>query len=336
MSNNRVVKIGGHFPWGSNLKSVAEFSRTAEACGLEAIWLTDKFTSWGEMWTTAVLVAMNTQRVKIGLDGTDPFRRNVVVTAHATASVDEISGGRMVFGMGGGQESLVAAMGIDQSKKLSTMREGFQAIRRLLDGERVNLEGEAIQIQGAQLTIRPVQPKIPMLLIGTTVAEMELAAQIADGILIWGGGTRYLASVRDVCWPIVKSRGGNPREFRVIPWIPFSVDRNADSARALLCGPLTEVVRRVPPHVVTMMGLDEAQIAALRDAWNAGKHSRAVELLTDEVMRAWAIYGTPDNCIERLRELPEYGVTEVMLQFTDNWRNDLVVFRDVIAPKLME
>lgn len=334
MSQDRVVKVGGHFPWGSNLQIVADFSQTAEACGLDSIWLTDKFTSWGEMWTTAVLVATNTKRLRIGLDGTDPYRRNVVITAHATATVDEISNGRMIFGMGSGHGSLIKQMGIEQTNKMAAMREGFAAIRGLLNGETVDLEGEAIKVRGAKLSIRPVQSKIPMMLIGTNEKQFKLAAEIADGILIWGGGPHYLTTVRDICWPIVEQRGGDPKEFQIIPWIPFSVSHDPSTAAEPLRSRLTEVVRRVPPESIEAMGLDEAQVAQLREAWEAGEHEKAMSLLSDEIMQAWAIYGTPEVCTKQIRELPKYGVTEVMLQFTEHWRENMTLFRDEIAPGL--
>jgi 5,10-methylenetetrahydromethanopterin reductase len=301
---------------------------------LDSIWLTDKYTSWGEMWTTAVLVATNTKRLRIGLDGTDPYRRNVVITAHATATVDEISNGRMVFGMGGGHESLIARMGIQQTNKTAAMREAFEAIRGLLDGETVELEGEVIKVRGAKLSIRPVQSKIPMMLIGTNKEEIRLAAKIADGVLIWGGGPHYLTTVRDICWPIVEQLGGNPREFNIIPWIPFSVSHDPDTASEPLRSRLTEVVRRVPPEIIEAMGLDEAQVAPLRDAWHAGEHEKAMSLLTDEIMHAWSIFGTPQECLNQIRELSKYGVTEVMLQFTEQWKQNLALFRDEIAPGL--
>ncbi|MBW8010982.1 MAG: LLM class flavin-dependent oxidoreductase [Chloroflexi bacterium] len=334
MSQDRVVKVGGHFPWGSKLQMIAEFSQTAEASGLDSIWLTDKYTSWGEMWTTAVLVATNTKRIRIGLDGTDPYRRNVVITAHATATVDEISNGRMIFGMGGGHESLIERMGIEQTNKIAAMREGYAAIKGLLNGETVNIEGEAIKVRGAQLGIRPVQSKIPMMLIGTDVEQFKLAAEIADGVLIWGGGERYLTHVRDICYPVVEKRGMDPKDFQIIPWIPFSVSHDPNTASELLVSRLTEVVRRVPPESIEAMGLDQAEVAKLREAWESGDHEEAMSLLTDDIMQAWAIYGTPEVCTEKIRELPKYGVTEVMLQFTENWRDNMSLFRDEIAPGL--
>jgi 5,10-methylenetetrahydromethanopterin reductase len=316
------------------LSEVGKFSQATEAAGLDSIWLVDKHTNWGELWTTSVVVATNTKRIKIGLDATDPYRRNVVITAHATASLDEVSGGRVIFGIGRGTISLLKEMGIEQKKPLVAVREAVEVIRRLLAGEEVTLEGEVIKVRGAKLAIRSTQNRIPIYQTGETPEDMRLASEISDGLEIWGGSATYLNNVRETVRAGVVGRFDSFKDFALLPWIPFSVDDDPVAARDRLVPRMTEVLRRVPDSVLELMGIDPAAVQPLRQAWEMGDFPKAQTLLTDEILEPWAIYGTPRECTTRLLQLSDLGVTEAMLQFTANWKSDMTVLKDYILPGL--
>ena len=81
---------------------IAAHSRTLEDCGFHRIWVRDMFVVPWELWTAATTVALSTERVRIGVDVTNPYTRSPVVTAHAAATVDNISGGRLDLGVGRG------------------------------------------------------------------------------------------------------------------------------------------------------------------------------------------------------------------------------------------
>ncbi len=331
---DRRVRIGAHFPWGMGLSEIAAFSRAADELGLDAIWLVDKHTNWGELWTISGLVACNTERIQIGLDATDPYRRNVVVTAHATATLDDMSRGRAIFGIGRGTKELIEAMGLDQKDPPQAMRECVEVIYRLLAGEEVSYEGEFIRVRNAQLTIRPVQKRIPLVITGERPEDVELSGEIADGLLTWVGRVQAVKNFRRLAGPKCKSRGWTPDQWGVLPWVPFSVGEDEKIAKAPLKPRMTEVIRRVPTPILEMMGVDDAQVAPIRDAWARGDKERAQELLTDDILDQMTIFGTPKRCIERMDELAEAGVSEIMLQFTDRWRDDFEALRKYILPEL--
>lgn len=330
------LKLGAHFPWGSDLASVVEFSQQAERAGLDSVWLTDKFTTHGELWTTAALLATSTGRIRIGLDATDPYRRNIVVTAHSAATVDEISGGRLTLGIGRGTMDLFHAMGIKPARPAIAVREAIDVLRRLLAGERVTYAGEWIRLEGAQLTIRPVQQPMPIFQTASAPELVDLAIEIADGLLIWSGGLDYLRSIRDRAEKSRPSTRSGGRPFAIAPWIPFSVADDAGVARQALRPRMTEVIRRVPPVMLKVMGIDDGLVAPLRQAWAQGEFVRAESLLSDEVLDCWAVYGTPDQCAEKLCSMAAAGVTHAMLQFTDRWEEELSLFRRAIMPQLAQ
>ncbi len=332
----RKVRIGAHFPWGANLKEVAPFSRAADEIGLDTIWLLDKHTHWGELWTISGIVASNTERIQIGLDATDPYRRNVVVTAHATATLDVLTNGRVIFGIGRGTEELIKAMGIEQASPLRALRESIEVIYRLLAGDEVTYEGEVVHAHKARLTVKPVQERIPLVITGGRPEEVALAGEVADGLLMWSGSLQSIQNMRRLAEPHVKKRGLTLDQWGLLPWAPFSVNDDADAAKEALTPRLTEVVRRIPPPMLAMIGIDDTQVAPIREAWMRGDKKGAQRLMTDEIIDKIAIWGPPQRCIERIREIAREGVKEIMLEFTHRWREDFETLRNYILPELAE
>lgn len=330
----RKVRVGAHFPWGANLKEIAPFSRAADEIGLDTIWLLDKHTHWGELWTISGIVASHTERIQIGLDATDPYRRNVVVTAHATATLDVLTNGRVIFGIGRGTEELIEAMGIEQKNPPQALREGIEVIYRLLAGEEVTYEGECVRTNKARLTVKPVQERIPLVITGGHPEDVALAGEVADGLLMWSGSLQSIRSMRQLAEPYVKKRGLTLEQWGLLPWAPFSVGDDAQAAKDVLKPRVTEVVRRIPPSMLTKIGIDDAQVAPIREAWAQGDRKKAQHLLTDDILDKIAIWGPPQRCIERIHEIADEGVKEIMLEFTSRWREDFETLRKDILPEL--
>ena len=153
----------------AEMKAMAE---TAEAVGLDAIWVGDHLLyedngvrrgPW-EAWSLLAGVAAVTSRVRIGpLVAALPFHHPAVL-AKAAAAVDSISGGRLIFGVGAGwNQTEFEAFGLPYDRRVARFAEAFTIVRRLLDRERVEFEGEFYQLAGAELIPPPIGP-IPMMI----------------------------------------------------------------------------------------------------------------------------------------------------------------------------
>ncbi len=153
----------------AEMKAMAE---TAEAVGLDAIWVGDHLLyedngvrrgPW-EAWSLLAGVAAVTSRVRIGpLVAALPFHHPAVL-AKAAAAVDSIAGGRLLFGVGAGWNQIeFEAFGLPYDRRVARFAEAFTIVRRLLDRERVEFEGEFYQLAGAELIPPPIGP-IPMMI----------------------------------------------------------------------------------------------------------------------------------------------------------------------------
>src|SRR5271155_2246141 len=127
----------------------AERARLAEACGFDAVWLADE-RFYREVYAVLAQVALATRRVRLGPCVTDPFVRHPALTAMAIATLDEISDGRAMLGLGAGVSGF-AELGIRPSKPPRAIRESIDLIRALLRGEQVDVGGEVFSFRDGYL-----------------------------------------------------------------------------------------------------------------------------------------------------------------------------------------
>jgi len=188
------MKIGLMLPLGSDetggFDDLKAMALAAEEGGLDSVWGADHLifredgetTGIHESWTVLTAVAAVTSRVEIGpLVLALPFR-NPALTAKMAAELDEVSGGRLILGLGcGWHEPEFTAFGYPFDHRVSRFAEGLAIIRPLLRGERVTFEGTYHRSVDAELIPRPVRPGGPPILIaGKQPRMLELVARHAD------------------------------------------------------------------------------------------------------------------------------------------------------------
>lgn len=181
-------------PWSETLATVQH----AEATGWDGAWYADHFMPnaadnsgpTSECWTTLAALAVAVPRIRIGPLVTGNTYRHPAVLAKMAANVQEISGGRLVLGLGAGwQENEHAAYGIEFSTiggRLGRLEEACAAIKGLLESERTNLAGRHYTLTDAPLAPKPPAP-IPLLIGGGGEKRtLRIAAKYADEWNVWG------------------------------------------------------------------------------------------------------------------------------------------------------
>lgn len=186
--------VGGKTPRWSEMLAIA---RHAEAAGFDSLWVVDHLSipvdqtvpgaepmgAW-ECWSLLAALSAATTHIELGSLVTPTAFRNPALLAKMADTVDEVSGGRLIVGLGAGSiPAEFAAFGYPSDHRVDRFEEAITIIRGLLQGERVTFDGRYYQTHGAQVRPRGPRPGGPPVLIGARNHRMDrLAARLAD---IW-------------------------------------------------------------------------------------------------------------------------------------------------------
>jgi len=173
---------------------VVAIARAAEEGGFDSIWLGDHLLYRGggrpergpwDVWTQLAALAAATERVRLGpLVACTAFHPPGIL-ARMAASVDEVSGGRLVLGIGAGwNEAEFRAFGIPFDHHVSRFEEAFEIVRRLLAGERVTFSGRFSTVEGAVLLPPPAR-RIPLMIGANRPRMLSIALPHVDAWNTW-------------------------------------------------------------------------------------------------------------------------------------------------------
>jgi alkanesulfonate monooxygenase SsuD/methylene tetrahydromethanopterin reductase-like flavin-dependent oxidoreductase (luciferase family) len=159
----------------------------AESLGYDSVWLGE---AWGwEVFTRLTWIACHTTTIKLGAGIANVFSRSPALLAQTVATLDQISGGRVLLGLGTSGQAVVERWhGVPFEKGAQRLREYTEIIRFALSGERVNYDGEVFKISGFRLGLTPLRKQVPIYFASITPTGFRLTAELADGWLpIWMG-----------------------------------------------------------------------------------------------------------------------------------------------------
>jgi probable F420-dependent oxidoreductase len=169
----------------SDARLAVRLARVAEASGWDSVLIWDHLAFvWGQPsadpWTALAAIAASTERVMLGTAVTPVARRRPQVLANQVATLDVVSGGRVVFGAGlGGSPSEFGRFGEPTNEKVraSMLDEGLDLLRRLWSGEEVTHRGEHYTVDGVKLSPTPVQATLPIWIGGNRPASLRRASR---------------------------------------------------------------------------------------------------------------------------------------------------------------
>jgi 5,10-methylenetetrahydromethanopterin reductase len=287
--------------------------KLAEDYGFDTVWVPDE-RFFRECYSCLTLCALNTRRVRMGPCVTDPYTRHPALTAMAMGTVDEISGGRAVLGIGAGASGL-EALGIQRVKPAVALREAVQLIRALWGGEEVTVEGEVIRFKHGRLNFQ-ARPDIPIYLAGRGPKILELAGEMGDGVIIGA-----LASPSTLGYAMGHVRKGLERSGRsaddldVVLWLHTAVDddgaRARDAVRRIVVGVL---VSSLP--VLGDLGVqlpEDLRLCVQRVTYGVQSPEmiEAARLVPDDVLDHFTMAGDGAFCRQKVTQLAEKGVKHI-------------------------
>jgi 5,10-methylenetetrahydromethanopterin reductase len=209
---------------------LVERARLAEASGYSAVWVADE-RFYREVYSCLGQLAANTAEVLLGPCVTDPYARHPALTAMAIATLDEISGGRAILGIGAGISGF-AELGINRKKPSPAIRETIELIRALLRGETVDFDGEVVAFHHGRLSFSPLRPAIPVYVASNGPLGQRVAAEIADGVIMEAcASAAEVRAFRDAVDNAARKAGRDPQAIRIIARLNTCIAADGRAAR---------------------------------------------------------------------------------------------------------
>ena len=285
---------------------LAEAARLAEVAGFESVWATEFY----DRSATVALAAMAqaTETIELGSAIAYAFGRTPVVLAAEARDLDELSGGRLTLGLGTGTRRMQQDWhGLDGEHPAARMEELVPLLRRLW-----RLHEEPVQHEGRfyRLDVRPTAPprpplreRIPIYMAGVNRRMIEAAGTVGDGLV--GHPLFTPEYVRDVARPALARGAGPP----IAGYVTTSVSEDRELARQGAAAVIAFNSTVKTYRAVHEASGFQAQADAIRDAWSRGDFAGMAAAVTEEMIDAIALAGTPDEVRGRFEERWE-GVYE--------------------------
>jgi 5,10-methylenetetrahydromethanopterin reductase len=291
------VRLGFSISGHRDSTSAVRAAAAAEAAGFDDVWLTEDYLERGA-FALAGAVAAATSRVRIGIGVVNPWTRHPALTAMEFASLDEISGGRAVLGLGASNEHWMSdQIGIPFRRPLARTLEAVAVVRQLLTGAHVTFHGEFFDIDTG-LSFTPVRPDPPIVLGAKGPHAVARGGKLSDGLLLSIlAGPHYVRWVREQVRP----------DLELSAYVGIAVDDDRATARDRIRPMVARFLGVHGDHVITRLaGIGPDVAASLREGWRRG--APRTDLVTDELLDAVVAAGTVADAARAFDRLKEAGL----------------------------
>jgi F420-dependent oxidoreductase-like protein len=300
--------------------TVRSFVRTADRLGYDTVWVAEAY-GW-DAFTVLTEMACFTERIKLATGIVNVFSRSPALIAQTAASLDQISGGRFVLGLGtSGHQVISGWHGVPFERGVRRMRETMEIVRTILRRDRLTYSGEIFNLDmGLRLITHPLRDRIPIYLATLTPAGIALTGELADGWLpVFFSPRHYETVIRPELEKGAARSGRSLDDLSICVYQPVVVTDDVEAGRdavrphmALYIGGMGSRERNYYNQLFCRYGF-ETEARHIQDLYLARRREEAMAALTPEMIDLVTIIGPLDECRRRLDELDRLGVSEVAL-----------------------
>jgi F420-dependent oxidoreductase-like protein len=305
----RRISIGVNWQGDFDLDDVIQQAKVADDAGVDSLFIAE---AWGrDAFTLLAVLARETHHIKLGTSIINIYSRSAAAIAQHFATLDELSGGRMIIGLGSsGPQVIEDFHGVKFDRPLTRMKEYFDVINMLMREEPLNYNGKIYKLKrGFTLRFKPVRPHIPIFLASITPKSLEQTAAIADGWFpIFIPKAQWKPQL-DAFRGFVTAAGRKPDDVIVRNPNGVTVTANPERAREGTAANAAFYIARMGDfyyeHFLRMGYADEAN--AVRKAWAEGGSSAGAAALPADLLEDLGTAGTVEQCIDAMEQAEEAG-----------------------------
>ncbi|HEY5679094.1 MAG TPA: LLM class flavin-dependent oxidoreductase [Pseudomonadales bacterium] len=329
-----IIFSGG----GTSMQQMVDLACQAEQAGVDSIYLTE---AWRSGFVGLAAIAAATDRVEIGPYILNAYARSVWVTAMSAVDLDELSGGRLVLGVGSGNKHINEDwQGIPQARPIRKMDEYVTLLRKAVStrlGETLEWEGELHRMNWPP-AVAPLRSTIPVYLAALYPQMIGVAGRVADGLALGALlSADYIGQELKPRFGKAAADADRDPDSLGIYFAPFvSVGEEAEAARnaarAAICHLYSPLPHPYYDHVLREQGFAEAADACAAHV-PEGRLEHAMEAISDEMLDTVAVAGTAAQCRAALDQFE--GIVDQALLVNVNYSGEseetlLAGFQDLI------
>jgi F420-dependent oxidoreductase-like protein len=319
---------------GMSWREVREAAILAEELGYSCLTMGE---SWGEDAVTSLAqLAAVTSRMRIGTSIVPVFARSPANLAMTALNMDHMSEGRFFLGLGTSGRLVIQDLhGEAFHKPLTRMREYIDIVRKATRGERLDHDGEFFHTQRFRLRIAPYRPHLPIYIASLSPPSLRLTGELADGWLpIFLAPSRMQAAVAELK-TAAEEAGRTLADIAISPQVSIYITDEGAAARD-----------RERPHIAFYIGGMGvfyhqymhrigfgAEADRIREAYLGRERERAAQLVTDEMVDAMTIIGSPRQCRDQMQAFFHAGAQEVRLVFNEPNKDAYLKALKAVAPR---
>jgi 5,10-methylenetetrahydromethanopterin reductase len=292
-----------------------DYVRYAESKGFEAVWQADSRLVRDAIVPMSAFAAV-TDTIKIGSGVVDCWTRNPARLAATFSTLDDLAPGRVILGIGAWWDPLAAKVGVSRAKPLRAMREIITSVRALLHNETVTFQGEFVHLDGVELdyVYQERRPKdVPIYLGATGLQMMELAGEIADGVVLnYLVSPDYNKTAIEALARGAEKKGRRWEDIDRPQLVVCSVHEDRKTALDMARLMVTQYLGQ-QPHIMKASGVPQSLLDKVGEVltWPA-THEQVVaasKLVPDEIVQMLTASGTPEDARAKVREYMADGAT---------------------------
>jgi 5,10-methylenetetrahydromethanopterin reductase len=289
--------------------------------GYDNLWVGDHCQY--DIYSILTMLAEKTQNVRLGTSVTNVYTRHPATIAAAIATVNKISGGRAILGLGAAVRVLKNQF-FPVERPLTHLKEAIQVIKPLLAGEKVQYQGKTVRLDNYRLHI-DAEP-VPVFLAARGPKMLQLAGETADGVFINGLGAwpPALEAFLDTVNQGASNAGRDLDDIEIVCWTRIAIAEDPSSLKEMIRPVIALRLSLVPNDILTSeYGVDPELAAELKNHFASKKKEyhplrtwaelggALRDLVPDSIVERYCLCGTPEQVVNRIRKLVDAGANQI-------------------------
>lgn len=310
-----MIKIGVTPSLETPLPGLIRYARMAEDSGFDSVWCADHPSEGRDIGITLASVASATSELKIGPNVANPYTRPPAILASLIASLDELSNGRAILGIGSGNPERLARLGICQTKPLKHVEDTVSIVRRLLAGETFDHQSECFSLKGVGLGFKAYRKNLPIYVAGIKDRMLKLAGQIGDGVLLSMGMSPSYVRRASSLIQRARLQANRSTSLDIGATVLTAASQDSRHAKSLVAPYVARTLARKGRGELMLQStdFDTSLLAPLRKKVEEKGAEEASKSLSRELVGSFCAFGTYHEVHQSLKQYLDAGANLLII-----------------------